>query len=182
MNFNQIIKNRIYSTLNKLRFELLDEYDSVGFGNSIRFKSDCLIISIIFDKRERLFYISIEENNHSYPLTDSVINKLFDLNSYIDKQSDINIFADNLYSLLQNPKVQKMICGDIEKLKEISYENSHEYTNKMLLEQQVKIASKAWDDRDYRMFIEVIDKLKMIDLPKSYQLKYEIAKKKIENA
>jgi hypothetical protein len=179
MKFNEIIKNRIYPILRNLGFIISEEYDSVGFGSSIIFTSDNLTVNVTFDKREHRYHISISDNSYiSYPLTDDNIEALFDIKIFLSNQLEPNLFVNNLYLLFQNDSVRDMLKGDITKLKEFVDRQAKKYTSKLIFEQELKTALKAWKNKDYKLFVEVLNKLNISELPQSYQLKYKIAKNK----
>ena len=179
MNFNEIIKNKIYPVLKELDFSIKEEYNNVKFGSYIEFNSKYLVVVINYDNKEKLSSIFIGNNNSTYELTDDIIHDVFGEDISINNQSDVNIFIERLCALLQKDKVRKMLKGNINDLAEASLQKAHTYSTKLLLEQYVKKLSKAWDRKDYVLFVKIMDKLDITALPKSYQLKYKISKNKI---
>ncbi|HEY3402600.1 MAG TPA: hypothetical protein VGK59_04375 [Ohtaekwangia sp.] len=59
---------------------------------------------------------------------------------------------------------------------------SKEYTDDLIRQQNLRQADKAWDDKNYLTFIKQIDLIGKDRLPKSYTLKYKMARDKIRGA
>jgi 2,3-bisphosphoglycerate-independent phosphoglycerate mutase len=69
--------------------------------------------------------------------------------------------------------------GNIKDLVDYVEKESSDYTFELIHRQTLDAASKAWDIKDYKNFIELIDRIDIYKVSKSFQLKYKIAKQKI---
>lgn len=174
MEFNDLIKGNILPILNRYGFEIVEERK-----NFILFRSSIMKVKMVFNECDKTFLIEIGKiGDMLYPLNDEVINHVFNLKLSI-KDVDINLLVKNVVLLFQSKKGIDLLEGNVKLLKDAIYEQSEIYTSEIIRNQILNIALKAWEVKDYIKYIGNIDKIGVDKVPKSYQLKYQKAKQKI---
>ena len=76
-----------------------------------------------------------------------------------------------------------MIAGNTDALKKVEKyvdKVSNEYTTELIDKQNLDAANKAWEEGNYKDFINYLDKTDRQRLPSSYELKYKIAHQKLK--
>jgi hypothetical protein len=174
MKFNQLIKTHILPILQKYGFEISEE-----FKNIIRFQSSVVEINIVYNNREKSCYISMGRKGASFlcPLNDKAVKNLFGSELSIEKTASA-VFVRNLSLLFEQPKGIDLLKGNVEPLENFIRQQSAYYTAELIRKQALETASKAWETNDYITFVESMDKIDISKIPRSYQLKYTIAKRK----
>jgi len=81
-----------------------------------------------------------------------------------------------LFETKQGIHILKGNIGDFIEYKVSAITN---FNDELMRNQLLEIASNAWMTNDYVVFIESIEKIGINKIPKSYLLKYQIAKQKI---
>jgi hypothetical protein len=91
-------------------------------------------------------------------------------------------FAEKFISFLQN-EGNAILQNDLAKIDEIEAFRimaANEYTTAIINKQNLEAADKAWNENNYRDFINHTNKVAEDALPKSYGLKRKIALRKID--
>lgn len=174
MEFNTLVKARLFPILQKYGFEIAEE-----FKNILRFQSSVMKVNVVFNQYDRSFLIEIgKQDNELYPLNDYVVKELFHSSLSVEQVTP-EIFVQNLFALFCTPEGIGLLQGNVKPLKSIAIQQSENYTAELLLKQGLEVASRAWDAKDYVAFVESINKIGFSKIPQSYQLKYKIAKQKL---
>jgi len=173
MEFNTLVKEQLFPILEKVGFKLSEE-----FKNIIRFESSVLQINIVYNDYEKSNFIELgNKNDILYPLNDSVVKNVFKSELPINQVTP-EIFVKNLGLIFESFGLE-ILKGNIKNLVEYVEKGSSDYTFELVQRQTLETASKAWEKNNYKAFIKSIDEIGIEKLPKSYQLKYKIAKQKV---
>ena len=159
MTFIELVHNRLDGIFEKHNLQCEEEFE-----NYIKLKSNKVIISLSYDERENggCLYVGKTKTSLLY-MGGGIINKFFpeDLKKYfIVPEKTKEDFVNNIFSLFNN-KGKLLIEGDQITLDIISrylIRQNENYTNTLLQEQHLLSANKAWSKRDYKSFIDYIDK------------------------
>ena len=174
MEFNTFVKMQFFPILQKYGFEIVEE-----FKNILRFQSSIMKVNIVFNEYDKSCFVEIGKLGEIlYPLNDNVTKKLFNLSLSLEQVTP-EVFVYNLSILFRTEKGVKILEGNVGLLKRIIDQQAKNYTSELIHEQVLESASKAWDANDYIMFVNIIDKIGINNVPYSYQLKYKIAKQKL---
>lgn len=174
MEFNDVVKKNLFPILHKYGFNI--EQDS---KKSILLQSSNVKVHIICNDYEDSFLIEIGKVGEMlYPLNNEIIRLVFNLEFPIEKIS-LSSFVENTILLFENKIGIEILKGDINLLRDSIEKQSRDYTLMIMQEQTLDSALKAWEVKDYMSFIKNIDIIGINKVPKSYQLKYGIAKQKV---
>lgn len=180
MEFNTLVKAQLFPILQKYGFEKADESK-----NYLKFESDNLVVVICRDERENsnLLYVGKKDSNQ-YLIDGNIIKRFFisDLErEFKIPERTIEDFVNNLFIFFTEAgyRLLKEESEVLLNIKKFIIQQSENYTSELLLEQGLEVASRAWEAKDYTAFVESIDKIGINKIPKSYQLKYKIAKQKL---
>ncbi len=175
MNFNQIITEKLEKYFQMYALKVIDT-----FNNYIKLKSDSIIITISFDERENagLLYVGKSDetmilinNDFIMPNLSNTFNKPLNMKEYFINNLALYFERDGKLILEGNDNF-------INKLYDTQKKESYDYTNKIIENQNLDLATKAWEKQDYLTFIQYIDKIDKKKLPLSMIKKYEISKRK----
>jgi len=177
MEFVQTIIEKIGSLFDRYSIEVVEKRDDY-----LKLKSPCLIMRIVHNSLEKsnTLWIGRNGNGNEIEVDNDVLFTFFKLEMKLSQVtmtnfiSNLRIFIDEdprgIFSC--NPKV-------LRELEEYHLIRSHRYTKQLLDKQKLQAAIKAWDDGNYRRFVNLLDELSDVDLPKSFKLKYQIAQEHI---
>ena len=175
MKFNALVKTHLLPILQKNGFDLIEEYKNI-----LRFESASTKVGIVCNDYEKSHLAEIgKQGEMSYPLNNDAIEFLFSLDLPIEQVTS-EVFIRNLSLLFEQQEGIKMLRGDVNSLENFIKQQSGNYTSKLVQRQALEVASKAWKDNDYEVFVKIIDKVGIDKIPGSYQQKYKIAKKKCD--
>lgn len=174
MEFNRLVKQQLFPIFQKEGFKILEE-----FKNIIRFESSTMKVNIVFNDYEKSNYIEIGRRGETlYPLNNNVVRNIFNSKLQIDQVSQ-EVFVNNLAMIFEQKEGVEILRGNIKYLVKFIEQESNDYTFELVQRQTLQAASKAWENKDYKGFINSIDKMNIEKIPQSYQLKYKIAKEKL---
>jgi hypothetical protein len=169
---------------NELVSELTPFFSAYGFTevipykNAVVYQSDALVVSLSFNDRERSISVFVGKEAGEIELSAELLKRAF----YHDAKLLLNgSFANELREFFTG-KGQMLLMGDVETIKMVRNTHqkmSEDYTNRLIQSQMLADADKAWLAGNYRAFLDVMDKLAGITLPKSYLLKQKIAREKL---
>ena len=177
MNFTQTLLNKLGLLFQRFNLKIVEQRNDF-----LKLQSESLIIIIVHNSIERSNTLWIGKNDNKadkIEIDNNVLSSFFKSNL---KLSDVSMdtFINNLTSLFEN-EASSLLIGDkyrLEELERFDLERSHDYTKDILYKRYLAAADKAWDEKDYKGFINNIDCIDKSKLPTSYALKYEIACKK----
>ncbi|MBP7210590.1 MAG: hypothetical protein KBA02_05285 [Paludibacteraceae bacterium] len=174
MEFNMLVKAQIFTILQKYGFEIAEERKNI-----LLFQSSGMKVNIVFNRYDRSFLVEIgKQDNELYPLNDYVVKELFHSSLSIEQVTP-EIFVQNLSIIFETKEGAEILKGDISSFIEFKLSEINNYNTELFKKQCLEFASRAWDIKDYVAFVESIDRIGISKIPKSYQLKYEIAKQKL---
>ena len=159
-----------------------------GFSRSkfnesyVKYELNNLTISLVYDNRENTYSLWIGDANHEVEIDKDILINFFGCKRSI-KSSIATDFIDNVYQFLKSDGYG-IIQGDIKallSLEEYNIARSQAYTQKIIVKQNLEAANRAWQVNDYRKFVEYLDKIGKLNLAKSYQKKYDYARRIISN-
>ncbi len=148
--------------------------------NYVKYESTKTSIAVGYDEREHYYFTIVGDKlNISIPLDVNNLTNVFqyDTEKFIKSPSFEEFFID---FFITNGK--PILTGDrsiLEALKKDRDKRAEEYTRQLLQRQNLDAADKAWLSNNYREFVRHLDLIDKSSLPKSYELKYSIAKKKL---
>ena len=174
MEFNALVKTRLFPILQKYGFEI-----EIELKNILRFQSPVMKVNIVFNLYDRSFLVEIGKRDETlYSLNDYVVKELFNSSLSVEQVTS-ETFVQNLSMLFATQEGIEILLGNVKSLKSIMIRQSDNYTFELLLKQALEISIKAWEANDYAAFINSIDKIGISKLPQSFRLKYKIAKQKL---
>jgi len=166
MNFNKIIINFLYPAVCNL-LVIKEEKE-----NWIKFSSDKIELNVFYNKYEKMYYVNIGYiDDLMYPL---------DLYTGINT-SNIKLFINDLIIFFNSPKGKKILEGYLSPLIQTVEEKSKEYTLSIIINQNIKKINVAWAEKNYKLFIDLIENCNIEKLPSSLLLKYKFAKNKLKD-
>lgn len=174
MEFNLLVKAQLFAIFQQYGLEISEE-----FKNVLRFQSPIIKVNVVFNEYENSHFVEIGRPGKTlYPLNNNAIKDLLGFELFIEQVTS-EIFVRNLSTLFKTKEGIEMLNGNVKRLNSIISLQSENYTFKLLRKQALETASKAWEAKDYIAFIESIDRIGINDVPQSYQVKYEMAKRKL---
>lgn len=174
MEFNTLVKTFIFPVLQKYGFGIAEE-----FKNILRLQSSSIEMNIVFNDFEKSCYISIGRKGELlYEIRNNVVKELFNSSLSIEQVTP-EAFVQNLSTLFGTKKFIKILKGNIDEFIRFKISEDENYTSELIQRQVLEAASKAWERNDYKGFIKILNEIDIEKVPKSYQLKYKIANKKI---
>lgn len=176
MEFNTLVKTYLLPILQKYGFEVIEE-----FKNIVRFQSSVMKVNLVFNDYDKSHLVELGRQGETlYPLNNNVVKELWGASALPVEQITSEVFVRNLSLLFETKEGVEILLGNISFLKSIISQESEEYTFELLQKQVLEAASKAWEANDYLSFIESVDKIDISKIPQSYQLRYKIAKQKLQ--
>jgi len=174
MEFNILVKNNVFPILKGYGFRISQESENI-----LELESHEIKMNIIYNKYERSFFVEIgKKDNNFYPLSNNAINSILGFSLPI-QNVPLTIFIKNLSIFIKEKKGLKILSGDISPLKNFVEKDSLDYTNNLIKEPTLLKVDRAWNNKDYHLFIQYFNELDISKIPQSYLLKYNIAKKKV---
>ena len=140
-------------------------------------------IVICYDWRDKSNTVFVWNSQfNEIEINDSIINNV--LNSKIKiNHLPSEDFAKNINQLFEN-EGRLILEGDTQVLTAIAKyirKEAESYTRNLIEKQNLNKADRYWIQSDYKNFIGIMNEMDMSRVPKSYQLKYGIACRKINN-
>jgi hypothetical protein len=148
-------------------------------NNYVKYSSKQSTIAIGYDERDHSYFTIVGHNtNDSISLDVDNLKDVFeyDIQKFIHKpiaEFFIDFFETKGHSILTGDRIV------FEQLKRNRDQRAEKVTKELLQQQNLIAADKAWLSHNYRDFVKHLDLIDKTSLPKSYELKYSIAKKKI---
>jgi hypothetical protein len=175
INFDKDIET-ITPFLRRYHFRVAETYKDF-----VKYESEHTEISVGYDDRDH-YYFTLIGNKIDNSISLDVINLrdvfAYDVEIFI-KKPFVTFFIDFF-----STKGQNILNGDLTKFKELKKnreERAERYTKELIEKQNLKAADNAWSVNNYSDFIRYLDLVNRSNLPKSYELKYSIAKDKLSN-
>ena len=167
-------KELITPFLRKYNFFVVESYK-----NYVRYSSKQTTIAVGYDERDYSYFTIVgDKTNNSFPLDVDNLKNVFDY----DIQKFINKPLAEFFFDFFETKGHNILTGDrivLEQLKRNRDERAEKATKELLQQRHLNAADNAWLSHNYRDFVKYIDLIDKTILPKSYELKYTIAKKKL---
>ena len=172
-DFDSVIKT-LKPLFEKRGFNIVDQSK-----NYVQFDSKSVSVIFGYNERERSNFVFVGlRGQDSHELDKENLKDVFGY----DGESHL---LDRFLSDFLLDKGNGILVGDLAKLRKLDgyqQERSRVYTHNLIKRQNLNIADKAWDKRDYLTFVRHIDLIGKENLPKSYTLKYKKASDKIQPA
>ena len=173
MEFNKLVKEELLPILHNKGFQVVEE-----LNNIIRFSSSNMLVGLAYNSYERSNFIEIGKLDEIlYPLSDNIVKYIFNSDLQISNVTP-DLFVKNLASLFTQKEGSEILKGNIKSLVNFIEQESSNYTFELIKLQTLEKATSAWGKNDYTEFIKIIDEIGIEKSPKSFQLKYKIAKHK----
>jgi hypothetical protein len=172
MNFEQTI-TEITPTLETRGFLVVESR-----RHYTKFQSSKITIVVSYDSFEHSFSVFVgRRNGEMNELTQDVYLHVFGRKS----QNGIN-FAEKFIHFLEveGKAIMENDTGKLDELETYCKRTAEEYTASIINRQNLQAADRAWAESNYRNFIAYLDKVAVDALPKSYNLKRNIALQKME--
>lgn len=174
--FNQLVHDSLDQLLIENGYRITEE--SEGY---VQYSSGRVTLIFTYDEREKSNHFYIAENeDDEFPIGDKLIKSIFHSSLRIENLPS-DVFVDNINRLLSETEGKTIMIGTdaYEKIKDYVESESRSYTNDLLRRQFIQKADLAWKNKDYREFLNNIDRISKEELPPSYLLKYKIAHKNV---
>jgi hypothetical protein len=171
MEFNILVKKELLPILQNKGFQVVEELNNV-----VRFSSSNMEVGLAYNSYENSNFIEIGKlGENLYPLSDNVVKNIFNSDLKISKVTP-DLFVKNIALLFSQKEGTEILKGNIKSLVNFIEHECSNYTFELIKLQTLETASKAWEKNDYTEFIKIIDEIGIEKSPKSFQLKYKIAK------
>lgn len=174
MKFNEMVIKEIYPLLSEYGFKISYQSDNI-----VNFESLLCNISLAHNSRENsnTFWLGSVNSNEFIEIDDQVIKDFFNCDIEVNNLS-IEKFINNIFLFLRATREKILMSKEsfIVELEKFDQLRSDIYTDKLLKKQNLNIIDDAWKKKDYNQLIKSIDEIGLNEIPKSYQLKYKIAK------
>lgn len=176
MEFNTLVERYLLPVFQKYGFEKTEEFENI-----VRFQSSEMRINLAFNDYDNSHLVELGRRGEMlFPLNDNTVRRVWGSSAFPVEQVTSKVFVQNLSLLFEKKEGIELLEGNIDLLKSILIGESEYYTTQLMRTQELEAASKAWENGDYLSFVDSIDKIGVSKLPKSYQLKYKIAKQKLK--
>lgn len=178
MEFNKLLLDKLGPIFKKYNLYIIEQFE-----NYIKLQSEYITIIIVYNKKENSNTLWIGRNDDlkdKVEIDNEVMEKVFDSNLKITLVTT-EIFINNLVAFFEGIG-KPILQGNLKKISELEKFNarrSKQYTLQLTEKQNLKNADDAWERKDYKMFIEYLNKIDKLHLPQSYYLKYKMANEKI---
>lgn len=178
MEFNTLVKTKFFfPILRKYGFEIVEE-----FKNILRFQSSTIKIDIVHNPFENSnsLWVGKKDKGDEIEINNNTLTFYFKSNLKLSEVPN-KAFINNLITFFENEGKSLLIGNEreINDLEKFNLVRSKKYTLDLLHQQNLNEADKAWSQKDFKKFISIINKFGYEQFPKSYLLKYRIAKEKI---
>lgn len=174
MSFNILVRKSLFPILKKHGFGVAEE-----IRNSFKFQSSVMVVNLAFYERDQSHFIEIGRKGEAlYPLNDDAIKELFDFPLPIDHVTS-EAFVQNVSILLKSKYGAELLKGNIDSFISFNLRKVEKFNTELTHNKILDMASKAWKNNDYLSFIKNIDQIDINELPRSYRLRYKIAKDKL---
>ncbi len=177
MDFNQLILEKLHSLFIGNGFKIKER-----LKNIVRYESKILHVSLVHNDRENsnTFWLGLKSSNDFIEIDNQVMKDFFNSDLQI-KDLPPEDFVNNVFAFFTNEgkevlEESQSLLMELEKFDQL---RSELYTSKLIEEQTLGAANKAWKEKDYTEFIRYLKKVNKRSLTASLKLKYKIAKKKI---
>lgn len=180
MKLNYIASKELYPILEKYGFQIVQERTDY-----IKIASKITVIIISENSIENSYTLWVGRNNelsNKIEIDNELISKLF-TNKFVFNFASTIEFMNSVVAFFKNTGKPILEGNDslFSELEQLDRERNIEYNSKISEQQNFKAIDKAWQNNDYFNFIKIIDEqMNNKILPKSYSLKYKIAKQKLE--
>jgi hypothetical protein len=171
MKFNKKVLEKLGLFFDKYDLHIVEQRN-----NYLKLQSYYFIAIISYNQFEHSTTLWIGSNDKQVEIDNLLLKSFFNSDLQLSNLP-VEIFINNLALFFKN-EAESLLTGDIIKLKELEnfdLNRSEEYTNDLLYKQLLDIASNNWKNKDYKLFVETIDKIDINRVPESYTLKYKIA-------
>ncbi len=176
MEFNNQIFKKLNSFFIENEFTLTEETNQI-----IKYQSDKLIISIVYNSRENSnsLWLGSDYLKNFIEIDNELLKIFFDSDLKLENQPK-DIFVNKVLLFFKGPG-ENILKGDektIINLEKFKKDQSEKYTSELLDNQNLEAANTAWKEGNY---IDVIKYLKKVDkkrISDTFKKKYKIAQKK----
>ncbi len=149
-----------------------------SFKDNIKYESNYCVVTMSYDNRDRSISIFVgRKGKNLTELTEDILKNFFNTD---DKLLLDEKFVANFVKFL-NGKGKAILSGDanvLDKLDEFANVLAKTYTENLMTSQSMKLADKAWSEKNYMEFINQLDRIEKGSLTETYLKKYQIALKK----
>ncbi len=147
--------------------------------NYVKYASEQSTIDVGYDERDHSYFtIAGQNTNNSIPLDEDNLKNVFE---YDTQKFLYKPYAEFFLDFFET-KGHSILTGDSIVFKQLQRnrdEREERATQRILQQQHLDAADNAWLSNNYRDFVKHLDLIDKTSLPKSYELKYSIAKKKL---
>jgi len=166
MTLNDCFKRKLYPIFLVYDYKIIEETD-----NLIKCKSNQVLINLCYNNYEKTYFIEMGYLNDDtlYPL--DIFTKLHNNN--------LELFVDELVFFFKSDKGKILLKGNLNLFIQDVIKRSKCYTLKVITKQNIQKANEAWDNKDYKLFVDLIESLDLQELPNSILFKYKLAKDKL---
>jgi hypothetical protein len=172
MEFNQLCRSKLLPMLAASGFSIVEEYDNV-----LRFRSATMELSVSYNVLDRAALLGVGRvGGYLYPVDDDVVKNVFGSHIKIE-QVTMEVFVHHVVLFLKGDG-SAILRGDRDALggiKRFVEDKSKSYTAKIVEQQTLTEVDEAWLNGQYHDVVRLMGKLKIDELPSSYQLKYKMA-------
>ena len=172
MDFNTLVKTRLFPILQKYGFEIKEE-----FQNILHFQSSIIEIKIILNSLEKSCYLFMGKKGELlHELRNNAVKELFNSSLSVERVTSETL-VQNLSILFETKEGVEILKGNIDAFINFKISEDENYTSELIRKQLLDVASKAWKNNDNITFAKSIEKVGINNVPQSYKLKYKIAKR-----
>jgi hypothetical protein len=172
MEFNQLGRGELLPVLAANGFFIVEEYDY-----AFRFRSATVMLSVSYNVLDRTALLEAGSvGGYLYPVDDDVIKNVFGSPIKIE-QVTMEVFLHHVVLFLKGvgSAILRGDRGALDKIKRFVEDKSKNHTAKVVEKQTLTQVDEAWSNGGYADVVRLMGKLRIEELPSSYQLKYKMA-------
>lgn len=127
MEFNKLVKERLFPILQRNGFEIAEE-----FKNIVRFQSSNVKVNVVFNDYDKSHLIEIGKKGDTlYPLNNDAIKKIWGCDLTIERVSS-DVFVQNLSLLFAQTEGIEILKGNLKHFEDFITKQSEKYTSEFI--------------------------------------------------
>ncbi|HNR05908.1 MAG TPA: hypothetical protein PKM27_01260 [Saprospiraceae bacterium] len=179
MDFNELISEKLGLIFQKHHLIIIEQ--SI---NHMKLKSDKVVILFNYNEKEKSQNLYVgKKDDLLYAVDEYVLKNAFNSDLKINNVTP-DTFAKNLCTFF-NGRGKPLIAGNkyaLSALEKYVYKEGEIYTMQLLVSQKLDAATKAWEERNYKDFVNFIDQIDKRKLAPSYKIRYKMAINKLNSS
>jgi hypothetical protein len=178
MEFYQLISEKLHSLFINHGLEITEQSKNI-----VKYESQELVIGLSHNPRENSNTLWVGRKSlNEVEIDNQVIQELFNSDLKLSNLSQ-KTFVNNVFLFFTGVGEKLLVSNEhaLVSLKKFNEQRSSDYTTKLVMQQNLEAANKAWKDGNYSDVIKYLEKINKANLPASFKQKYKIALQKLSD-